>query len=68
MPPTTADIDAFRATTDRARILAEFLGRPIAAIGGGEEDQVDPDVIAADNLARAQALRFIRAAAGSDGR
>jgi hypothetical protein len=58
------DLERYRAETERLRILAEFLARPVHAHGGAEPD---PDIITAYNLAVEAALQGIRrAAAGAD--
>ena len=49
-----------RATTERMRVLVEFLSRPIHAHGGSEPD---PDIITAYNLAVESALLALRRAA-----
>jgi hypothetical protein len=57
------DLERYRAETERLRVLADFLARPVCAHGGTEPD---PDVITAYNLAVEAALQGIRrAAAGS---
>jgi hypothetical protein len=58
------DLERYRAETERLRILAEFLARPVHAHGGADPD---PDIVTAYNLAVEAALQGIRrAAAGSD--
>lgn len=54
------DLERYRAETERVRVLAEFLGRPVHAHGGTEPD---PDIVTAYNLAVEAALKGIRRAA-----
>lgn len=54
------DLERYRAETERLRVLADFLARPVHAHGGTEPD---PDIISAYNLAVEAALRGIRQAA-----
>ncbi len=48
-----------RAETERLRVLADFLARPVHAPGGSEPD---PDIVTAYNLAVEAALLGIRRA------
>lgn len=54
------DLAWHRAETERLRVLADFLARPIHAHGGSDPD---PDIITAYNLAVEAALQGIRRAA-----
>ena len=56
------DLDRHRAETERLRVLADFLARPIHAHGGCDPD---PDIVTAYNLAVEAALQGIRRAACS---
>ena len=49
-----------RATTERMRVLVDFLSRPVHAHGGSEPD---PDIVTAYNLAVEAALLALRRAA-----
>ena len=51
-----------RAETERLRVLADFLARPVHAPGGSEPD---PDIVTAYNLAVEAALLGIRRASYS---
>lgn len=53
--------DEYRARTERLRLLADYLARPIAVMGA--PDDPDEAVVTADNLAREAALVAIRRAA-----
>lgn len=53
------ELERYRAETDRLRVLADFLARPVHAHGGADPD---PDVVAAYNLAVEAALQGIRRA------
>ncbi len=57
------DLGRHRAETERLRVLADFLARPIHAHGGCDPD---PDIVTAYNLAVEAALQGIRRAACSD--
>lgn len=57
------ELDRERAKTERLRVLADFLARPIHAHGGSEPD---PDIVVAYNLAVEAALQGIRRAALSE--
>jgi hypothetical protein len=57
------DLDRYRAETERLRVLADFLARPIHAHGGCDPD---PDIVTAYNLAVEAALQGIRRAACPD--
>lgn len=54
------DLERYRAETERLRVLADFLARPVHAHGGSEPD---PDIVTAYNLAVEAALQGIRQAA-----
>ncbi len=56
-----ADLEQYRAETERLRVLADFLARPVHAHGGADPD---PDIVTAYNLAVEAALQGIRRAAG----
>lgn len=58
--PAGQSLARLRAETERAKVLVEFLGRPICAHGGTEPD---PDIVTAYNLAVEAALHGIRRAA-----
>jgi hypothetical protein len=49
--------DQYRATTERLKVLTDFVARPVHAFGGTEPD---PDIISAYNLAVEAALIAIR--------
>ena len=53
------ELERYRAETERLRVLADFLARPVHAHGGSEPD---PDVVVAYNLAVEAALQGIRRA------
>ncbi len=55
----THDLACHRAETERAKVLVDFLARPICAHGGTEPD---PDIVTAYNLAVEAALTGIRRA------
>lgn len=55
---TPADVDAHRAVTERMRVIADFLARPVHAHGGA--DDTDPDVVTEYNLTVAIALKAFR--------
>ena len=57
------ELERERAKTERLRILADFLARPIHAHGGSEPDS---DIVVAYNLAVEAALQGIRRAALAD--
>lgn len=54
------DLARYRAETERLRVLADFLSRPVHAHGGADPD---PDIVTAYNLAVESALQGIRRAA-----
>lgn len=54
------ELEREQARTERLRVLADFLARPIHAHGGAEPD---PDIVIAYNLAVEAALQGIRRAA-----
>ena len=54
------ELEQKQAQTERLRVLADFLSRPIHAHGGTEPD---PDIVVAYNLAVEAALQSIRRAA-----
>lgn len=56
------DLERYRAETERLRVLADFLARPVHAHGGSDPD---PDIVTAYNLAVESALQGIRKAAAS---
>jgi hypothetical protein len=60
--PARHELEWHRAETERARVLVEFLSRPIHAHGGADPD---PDIVVAYNLAVEAALRALRRAATS---
>ncbi len=53
------ELERYRAETERLRVLADFLARPVHAHGGSDPD---PDVVIAYNLAVEAALQGIRRA------
>ncbi len=53
------ELERYRAETERLRVLADFLARPVHAHGGNEPDA---DVVIAYNLAVEAALQGIRRA------
>ena len=56
---TRLELERYRAETERLRVLADFLARPVHAHGGSDPD---PDVVIAYNLAVEAALQGIRRA------
>lgn len=54
------ELERYRAETERLRVLADFLARPVHAHGGTEPDA---DIVIAYNLAVEAALQGIRRAA-----
>lgn len=58
--PVAFDADRYRAETERLRVLAEFLGRPVHAPNGADPD---PDIVSAYNLCVEAALKALRAEA-----
>ena len=63
-PSREADLADYRAETDRLRVLADFVARPIACYKGeGNDEAPDDEVVSAYNLAVEAALKAIRRAA-----